>query len=377
MREELATTQVTLEVVSDGEGGKSAYESFLDGLPSGVIPPTEQEFNTDLADVPNKANSYDVYDKTTADGLIEEASLVADNYIDADSTGIEVHNEGDTDNYVRIDTNGMKIFQNGNEISSFGSNSIALGEGGNNSSIVMNDRSFCITNSYNETHQTTTIRPEDGDIKYREIRISTHQSDLGRENAITLKDSDYFNNKCYTEILSKDGSFNACSLRVYALEKGVVIEQFYDGEVISGPVPFLVESGTKNGWHYRVWSDGRRECWTKLSVSATLNTSNGGWYSNGTSGAATPDFPTLDNGTNLFTEEPMKFISAENISSTARNVLAGIYYGNVDHVTNFGNYVLFRGNSLSGSNNYNVYMRAIQFDDNILYTYDHPNGYSI
>lgn len=142
-------------------------------------------------------------------------------------------------------------------------------------------------------------------------------------------------------------------------------------------VDFVTEQGEGNGWAYRVWYSGKRECWTKLSVSATLSTSNGGWYSNGTSGAATPDFPTLDNGTNLFTEEPMKFISAENISSTARNVLAGIYYGNVDHVTNFGNYVLFRGNSLSGSNKYNVYMRAIQFDDNIISTYDHPNGYSI
>lgn len=36
--------------------------------------------------------------------------------------------------------------------------------------------------------------------------------------------------------------------------------------------PFIIESGSNNGWKYRKWSDGRIETWNVVSVSVTLST---------------------------------------------------------------------------------------------------------
>lgn len=46
---------------------------------------------------------------------------------------------------------------------------------------------------------------------------------------------------------------------------------------------FPVEEGIKDGWHYRLWSNGTKECWTrgsKTNINMTANNYSGYYYSN-------------------------------------------------------------------------------------------------
>lgn len=76
-----AENDITLVRVDDGEGGKSAYASAQDGGYTG----TEEQFNTDLAEVPNKADTADVEE------LVSNVNIIGETVtgLHSDVTGIE------------------------------------------------------------------------------------------------------------------------------------------------------------------------------------------------------------------------------------------------------------------------------------------------
>lgn len=76
-----AENDITLVRVDDGEGGKSAYASAQDGGYTG----TEEQFNTDLAEVPNKADTADVEELVSNVNIIDETVTG----LQSDVTGIE------------------------------------------------------------------------------------------------------------------------------------------------------------------------------------------------------------------------------------------------------------------------------------------------
>ena len=61
------------------------------------------------------------------------------------------------------------------------------------------------------------------------------------------------------------------------------------GEITINEQPlksFIVESGTRNGWTYRKWSNGIAECWYNKTISGfacntALTTTPGSWYRTG------------------------------------------------------------------------------------------------
>lgn len=118
-------------------------------------------------------------------------------------------------------------------------------------------------------------------------------------------------------------------------------------------IDFVTEQGTENGWTYRKWYSGKRECWATASYTGNLSTSNGGWYCDSSSGRTIPDYPT-----SLFSSQPYQYVSAV-CDGYSTNVDACIMGANRS-LTNFGNVLLHRGSSYTTSRTYIIYMHAIQ-----------------
>ena len=71
--------------------------------------------------IPRLSKEVSIYDpdKGIGDG-IGDAATKATNYISADSSGIKVHNAGDSSNYAHITSDGMDVYQGGTSVASFG-----------------------------------------------------------------------------------------------------------------------------------------------------------------------------------------------------------------------------------------------------------------
>lgn len=61
-------------------------------------------------------------------GANNTAAKTATNYITADSTGIQVHNVGDTSDYVQITSDGLDVYNDGVNAARFGSDGARIGK---------------------------------------------------------------------------------------------------------------------------------------------------------------------------------------------------------------------------------------------------------
>lgn len=171
-----------------------------------------------------------------------------------------------------------------------------------------------------------------------------------------------YNNGTHTITLnnqgpSRPGSGQAAEFYGIKFDKTVIspLTQFTGAININNMpfVDFVTEEGTENGWTYRKWASGKRECWLTMSYTGNLSTSNGGWYCDSSSGRAVANFPT-----GLFTSKPFEFSSAV-CDGSSTNVDTCIMGANRS-LTNFGNVLLHRGSSYTTSRTYIIYLHAIQ-----------------
>lgn len=98
----------------------------------------------------------------------------------------------------------------------------------------------------------------------------------------------------------------------------------------------IVESGTKNGWYYEIWSNGKREAWKQIVTTEKMNNSTGGLY-----GTIELDAGALPDG--VFTESPRR--SAYAYANNENLQLQVNLYNVPNSTTQFGHYRLLRGNS--------------------------------
>ena len=75
----------------------------------------------------------------------------------------------------------------------------------------------------------------------------------------------------------------------------------------------VIEQGMKDGWDYRIWASGKKECWRKEAYSETGLTSNmaTGVYSNTNFRWRDSKFPP-----GLFSEQVEGFVSVESTGYT-------------------------------------------------------------
>ena len=99
----------------DGEAGKSAYESAIDGGYTG----TEEQFNTDLANISQSASRYITF--------IDE------------ETGIHVHNEDDLDNYIQMNADEISMYKDNIPTISLTSDDITVGDDSSTHIVITSD----------------------------------------------------------------------------------------------------------------------------------------------------------------------------------------------------------------------------------------------
>lgn len=130
-----------------GEDGKSAYQSAIEGgMPSTT---TEEQFNSDLADTPNKANtSYvdaaksEAISTASADATAkaDEAAKTATDFIQPVSTqtandGIKVFpkaEKANPQNYLNIDNDSVDIYKDGDMVACFSGSGLTFLQNGEN-----------------------------------------------------------------------------------------------------------------------------------------------------------------------------------------------------------------------------------------------------
>lgn len=71
-------------------------------------------------------------------------------------------------------------------------------------------------------------------------------------------------------------------IQVITTITGDVLYRYYDGSsgtwTTKGAVKFVKESGTKNGWHYEIYSDNTFEAWISTTVNPSSSTAAGSLY---------------------------------------------------------------------------------------------------
>ena len=115
-------------------------------------------------------------------------------------------------------------------------------------------------------------------------------------------------------------------------------------------VDFIVDEGTSGSWTYRKWTSGIAECWARVAVSTTVNTTWGGLYVSGSLSATNISFPFT------FTAIPSLTVTLSGSGAGAFLVASGT--GSTS-TTKTGIYEIARGSASSTSSNYAINYHAI------------------
>ena len=71
-------------------------------------------------------------------------------------------------------------------------------------------------------------------------------------------------------------SFNTGS--GYVATRCYTNSQWYPWDQRPAPASYVVQEGTSGAWRYRIWSDGKKECWLKTSIQHEVKQASGGLY---------------------------------------------------------------------------------------------------
>lgn len=118
----------------------------------------------------------------------------------------------------------------------------------------------------------------------------------------------------------------------------------------SGSGDYILEQGTSGNWTYRKWNSGIYECWARIAVAATVNTTWGNLYVSGSLAATNISFPIT------FTAIPMLTVNLSG--SGAGGFLLASGSGSTS-TTKTGIYEIARGNASSTTSNYAINYHAI------------------
>lgn len=54
--------------------------------------------------------------------------------------------------------------------------------------------------------------------------------------------------------------------------------QWYPWDERPAPASYVTQEGTSGAWRYRIWSDGKKECWLKTSIQHEIKQASGSLY---------------------------------------------------------------------------------------------------
>lgn len=71
-------------------------------------------------------------------------------------------------------------------------------------------------------------------------------------------------------------SFN--TTRGYFATRCYTNSQWYPWDERPAPASYVTQEGTSGAWRYRIWSDGKKECWLKTSIQHEVKQASGSLY---------------------------------------------------------------------------------------------------
>ena len=108
---------------------------------------------------------------------------------------------------------------------------------------------------------------------------------------------------------------------------------------------YIIEQGTSGNWTYRKWNSGTYECWTRLAVNTTVNSTWGSLYVSGSLSATNLTFPIT------FTAIPVVNVNLSGSGSGAFLIASGSASAST---TKTGIYEIARGSASTSSVGYAI-----------------------
>lgn len=71
-------------------------------------------------------------------------------------------------------------------------------------------------------------------------------------------------------------SFNTSS--GYVATRCYTNSQWYNWDERPAPASYVVQEGTSGAWRYRIWSDGKKECWLSTSIQTEITSASGNLF---------------------------------------------------------------------------------------------------
>lgn len=71
-------------------------------------------------------------------------------------------------------------------------------------------------------------------------------------------------------------SFNTGS--GYVATRCYTNSQWYNWDERPAPASYVVQEGTSGAWRYRIWSDGKKECWLSTSIQTDITFASGSLF---------------------------------------------------------------------------------------------------
>ena len=96
-------------------------------------------------------------------------------------------------------------------------------------------------------------------------------------------------------------SFNTSS--GYIATRCYTNSQWYAWDERPAPASYVTQEGTSGAWRYRIWSNGRKECWLRTELTAEIPYAEGNLYA---SGIITYSYPIT------FTENPALYVGVRS-----------------------------------------------------------------
>lgn len=99
-------------------------------------------------------------------------------------------------------------------------------------------------------------------------------------------------------------SFNTSS--GYVATRCYTNSQWYNWDERPAPASYVVQEGTSGAWRYRIWSDGKKECWLRTTLKHEVKQASGSLYY-----SSTVPYPYPVN----FTRKPTMYVGVRSVNN--------------------------------------------------------------
>lgn len=103
-------------------------------------------------------------------------------------------------------------------------------------------------------------------------------------------------------------SFNTSS--GYVATRCYTNSQWYNWDERPAPASYVTQEGTSGAWRYRIWSDGKKECWLRTTLQHEIKQASGSLYY-----SSTVPYPYPVN----FTEKPTMYVGVRSVNNGVNN----------------------------------------------------------